>query len=67
VSERRLLLFHDADLAAKWQAALDKAGLPSVCAVYEKPFKDERGFWQPPAEPRVLILLGEVIAERRGR
>ncbi len=46
--EPRLLCFHDADLAARWQAALDAAGLPAQCIAFDKPFKDERGFWQPP-------------------
>jgi len=48
MSERRLILFHDPDEAARWQEALDAAGLPAQCVAYEEPFKDERGFWQPP-------------------
>lgn len=46
--ERRLLLFHDPDEAARWQEALDAAGLPADCLAFEEPFKDDRGYWQPP-------------------
>ena len=41
-------MFHDPAEAERWQDALDFAGLPAECAVYDEPFKDDRGFWQPP-------------------
>lgn len=48
MSEPRLLLFHDPAEAERWQDALDFAGLPAQCVSYDPPFKDERGYWQPP-------------------
>lgn len=44
----RWLFFRTPDEAQRWQQALDAAGLRARCVVWDSPFRDERGFWQPP-------------------
>ena len=48
MAEPRILMFHDAAEARRWQDALDRAGLPAQCFTFEDAAKDERGYWQPP-------------------
>lgn len=44
----RLLFFRSQREAGRWQEALDEAGLEARCLAWEPPFRDERGYWQPP-------------------
>ena len=48
IAPDRWLFFRTQAEADIWRKALETAGVVATYAVWEKPFKDDRGYWQPP-------------------